>query len=235
MKPQTGPLFYELLYHEYIDRLENPEFWHYYEDPEVRDELTALTDTCLLDIIRTADRIYISGRIGNGLFTKNNMDFRKDISANGTVRSADIDLIEYLTIYLLKIFFCGEGADPLCRDFISKEEFIKEFTEHCMHYENKGNACMEEFADNFITLANTWINMKEGSPDSMKFDEKYGLLNRALIKFDHAHDDIFFREESGNIRPTRKCKDKMPYVLRKDRVVELNYIMQEVDENAENQ
>ena len=65
----------------------------------------------------------------------------------------------------------------------------------------------------------------------MKFGEKYGILNRLLVKFSPDRDGIFY-QESGNIRPTRKLDNLMPYFLRRDRIAEMQEWLKEVNDYA---
>ena len=165
---------------------------------------------------------------------KNNVDFRKDISANNEVRTRDLYLMNYFSIYLIYMFYHGEGTDPRCREFISKEDAIKEFSGHCRTCV-KGAESSEQtdYSDNFIQLANAWLSKTDGTIDSMKFSEKYGILNRLLVKFSPDRDDLFY-QELGNIRPTRKLDNLMPYFLRKDRISEIQGWLEEVNNYATN-
>ena len=142
--------------------------------------------------------------------------------------------MNYFSIYLIYMFYHGEGTDPKCREFISKEDAIKEFSDHCRACV-KGAESSEQtdYSDNFVQLANTWLSKTDGSADSMKFGERYGILNRLLVKFSPDRDDIFY-QESGNIRPTRKLDNLMPYFLRKDRIIEMQKWLEEVNDYAAN-
>ncbi len=46
-----------------------------------------------------------------------------------------------------------------------------------------------------------------------------------MLKF--KADELFIDDEGGRIRPTKKAKDLMPYVLRKDRVQTINSWIEE--------
>ncbi|MBR5091206.1 MAG: hypothetical protein IK093_17410, partial [Ruminiclostridium sp.] len=65
-----------------------------------------------------------------------------------------------------------------------------------------------------------WLSKKEGDPASRRKEDRYGNVNKILLKFEA--DGLFTSDESGIIRPTKKTKDLMPYVLRKDRVQMIN-------------
>ena len=232
MKKQTVDVFHTLMKKGWIDRSEHADAWKYYEDPEVQEELETMKDGLEFDLIRSGDRIYLIPTQDNDLFLKNNIDFRKDISANNEVRTRDLYLMNYFSVYLLYLFYHGEGTDPRCRAFISRADAIKAFSEHCRACV-KGAESVEQtdYSDNFLQLANTWLSKIDGAPDSMKFGERYGILNRLLIKFNAEHDDLFYLE-SGNLRPSRKLDDLMPYFLRKDRIAEMQKWIKEVNHDA---
>jgi len=128
------------------------------------------------------------------------------------------------------MFYRAEGMDPKCREFISKEDAIKEFSDHC-------RACIKDektktdYSNNFIQLANNWLSKTDGAEDSMKFGEHYGILNRLLVKYNAEHDDLFYIE-SGNIRPSRKLDNLMPYFLRKERILKIQEWIKDVNSNA---
>ena len=233
MKRQTVEALHLLLKKGWIDRSENPDVWRMCEDTDIQEEMEALQEGLSFELLRSGNRIYLVPTQDNDLFLKNNIDFRKDISANNEVRTRDIYLMNYFSVYLLYIFYHGEGADPKCREFISKEDAIREFSGHCRICVNSASSDAErtDYSENFIQLANTWLSKMDGSPDSRKFLEKYGILNRLLTKFDREHDDLF-TVESGNIRPTRKLDDLMPYFLRKDRIMEIQGWINEVNAHA---
>jgi hypothetical protein len=112
-----------------------------------------------------------------------------------------------------------------------KEELIKEFTEHCENVVQKGvdgEEKTENYSDNFLTLANDWLSKKEGDVSSKKMEDRYGVVNKILLKF--KKDDLFI-DEDGRIKPTKKTRDLMPYVLRKDRVRMINQWIEE-EQNA---
>ena len=108
------------------------------EDEDARDELDQMGKELGFEIIQAQDRIYMVPTQDNDLFLKNNVDYRSDIKANNEVKSRDLYLLNYLAIFILFTFFKGEGSDALVRDFITKEELIKEFTEHCENVVKKG-------------------------------------------------------------------------------------------------
>jgi len=232
MKKQSVEIFHALMKKGWIDRNENMEIWRYCEDPDVQEELETMKEGLGFETVRSGDRIYMVPTQDNDLFLKNNVDFRKDISASNEIRTRDIYLMNYFSVYLLYLFYRGEGADPKCRDFITKEDTIREFSAHCRAC-IKGAESTEktDYSDNFIQLANAWLSKTDGPMDSMKYTERYGILNRLLIKFNADHDDLFY-QESGTIRPTRKLDDLMPYFLRKERIAEMQNWVKEVNHHA---
>lgn len=235
MKQQTVAVFHELMKKGWIDRRESPDMWRAYGDIDVQEELETLKDGLSFELIRSGDRVYLVPTQDNDLFLKNNVDFRKDISANNEVKTRDLYMLNYFSVYLIYLFYCGEGADPKCREFMAKEDAVKEFSKHCKACVNTSNSDggQTDYSANFIQLANAWLSKTDGFVDSMKFSEKYGMLNRILIKFGKDRDDLFY-VEAGIIWPTRKLDNLMPYFLRKERIAEIQNWIAEVNANAAN-
>lgn len=222
MNDGTLKLFHEMMKKGWIDRNENTLLWNHAEEPAVRDELDQMGKELGFDIVPAQDRIYLVPTQDNDLFLKNNVDFRSDVNAS-EARNRDLYLLNYLAIYLLFLFFKGEGNDAQVRDFITKEEWIREFTDHCQTVTREGvgdEDKSDDYSDNFLMLAEDWLSKKEGSEISRKLEDRYGIVNRILSKF--RADDLFVESEGGKITPTKKTKDLMPYVLRKDRVQMIN-------------
>lgn len=236
MNRETVEVFHGLMKRGWIDRREDSILWSYAQETDVQEELEDFKAVMGIDLVRAGDRLYLIPTQDNDLFLKNNQDYRRDIRADNSVRNRDLYLMNYLSIYLIYVFFGGEGSDPLRRDFISKEEFIAQFTDHCKQTESAeltGSEDTPDYSDNFIQLAQGWMSKLDGDTESQKFDCKYGILNRILSKF--KIDEIFDVGDDGLIRPTRKMKDLMPYFLRKDRVAEIQNWIREGENDAENQ
>lgn len=234
MNRKTVEVFHALMKNGWIDRQEDSVIWSYAEDGEIQEELEAFRDVMGIDFFRAGDRLYLIPTQENDLFLKNNVDYRRDIKADNSVRTRDLYLLNYLSIYLLYLFFGGEGNDPQCREFISKEDFITKFTEHCALVEQSSlDGEEKDYSENFQKLAAAWCNKVTGDLASQKFDQKYGLLNRVLGKY--KADELFSVGEDDLIRPTRKLKDLMPYFLRKERVSEIQNWIREGETDAENQ
>ena len=228
-------LYHELMKKGWIDRDENSVLWSFVEDPEARDALDQMGSELGFEIVPAQNRIYMVPTQDNDLFLKNNVDYRADIKAANDVRVRDLYLLNYLAIYVLFTFFKGEGADALVREFITKEELLKEFTKHCLNATQKGvdgEEKAEDFSENFFMLAEDWLGKKEGDPSSRRVEDRYGVINKILLKF--RADDLFLEGDDGRIVPTKKTKDLMPYVLRKERVQVINAWI-EGDENAADQ
>lgn len=218
MNQASLKMYHELMKKGWIDRNNNSLLWNYVEDADARDELDQMGRELGFEILQAQDRIYLVPTQDNDLFLKNNVDYRADIKASNDVKSRDLYLMNYLAIYILYLFFKGEGADAQVRDFILKEDLLKEFTEHCNNTTQKGvdgEDKTEDFSENFYMLAQDWLSKKEGDPASRRIEDRYGVINKILLKF---RADELFVEADGVIRPTKKTKDLMSYVLRKDRV-----------------
>lgn len=225
MKKESAELFHALMRKGWITREDNPAIWHSYEDTDVREDMETLGESLGFELVRGSDRLYLVPTQDNDLFVKTNKDYRDDISASNDIRLRDIYLMSYLAVFLIYTFYHGEGADPKCRNFISKEDFIAEFTRHCKacteNVDADDEAQKNDYGADFVQLANAWLQKLEGDDESKRSAEKYGTLNRLLIKFDAKHDDLFLVDD-GNIRPTKKLDDLIPYFLRKERVNEIH-------------
>jgi len=233
MNRNTVEVFHTLMKKGWIDRREDNIIWSYTDDSVVQEELEEFKAVMGIDLFRSGDRLYIIPTQENDLFLKNNVDYRRDIKADNNVRTRDLYLMNYLSIYLVYLFFNGEGSDPLCREFISKEDFVANFTEHCKMVEKKpleGHENEHDYSDNFKQLALAWLSKLDGEISSQRFENKYGIVNRILNKF--KLDELFVVGEDNLIRPTRKMKDLMPYFLKKDRIEEINNWIKEQEDNA---
>ncbi|MBO5623022.1 MAG: hypothetical protein J5959_15500 [Butyrivibrio sp.] len=223
MNKSALKLYHELMKKGWIDRDDNSVLWSFVEDPEARDELDQMGAELGFEIVPAQNRIYMVPTQDNDLFLKNNIDYRSDIKAGNDVRTRDLYLLNYLAIYILYTFFKGEGPEALVRDFITKEELIKEFTEHCLSVTQKGvdgEDKAEDFSESFYMLAEDWLGKKEGDPASRRVDDRYGVVNKIILKL--RADDLFVEGDDGRVAPTKKTKDLMPYVLRKERVQVIN-------------
>ena len=216
-------LFHELMKKGWIDRNENALLWNDTGDAHAMDELVLMGQELGFEIVQAQDRIYMIPTQDNDLFLKNNMDYRSDIKASNDIRKRDLYLLNYLAIYILYLFFKGEGNSALVRDFITKEELIENFTEHCQAVTRESvndEDSIEDYSENFHMLASDWLSKKEGDSSSRKLEDRYGVINKILLKF--KADELFIENEIGKIVPTKKTKDLMPYVLKKDRVSMIN-------------
>ena len=223
MNKSALKLYHELMKKGWIDRDDNSVLWSFVEDSEARDELDQMGAELGFEIVPAQNRIYMVPTQDNDLFLKNNIDYRSDIKAGNDVRTRDLYLLNYLAIYILYTFFKGEGPEALVRDFITKEELIKEFTDHCLSVTQKGvdgEDKAEDFSESFYMLAEDWLGKKEGDPASRKVDDRYGVVNKIILKL--RADDLFVEGDDGRVAPTKKTKDLMPYVLRKERVQVIN-------------
>ncbi|WP_022779536.1 DUF6063 family protein [Butyrivibrio sp. AE3009] len=223
MNKSALKLYHELMKKGWIDRDDNSVLWGFVEDPEARDELDQMGAELGFEIIPAQNRIYMVPTQDNDLFLKNNIDYRSDIKAGSDVRTRDLYLLNYLAIFVLYTFFKGEDSDALVREFITKEDLIKDFTEHCINVTQKGvdgEDKTEDFSDSFFMLAEDWLGKKEGDPASRRVDDRYGVVNKIILKL--RADDLFVEGDDGRVTPTKKTKDLMPYVLRKERVQMIN-------------
>lgn len=227
MNEDAVRLFHELMKKGYIERSYNATLFSLYDETEVRDALDMMGRELSFEIIKVGDRIYLVPTEDNDLFNKNNVDYKREISGGSDLRTRDLYLMNYLAIYILFLFFKGEGEDPCVRDFIMKDELISDFNRHAESIvkkdisEGKGT---DDFSQNMYMLSEDWLGKKEGLPDSKKIDERYGVLNKVLMKF---RADELFADEGGKIWPTKKTKDLMPYVLRKERIISINNWLEE--------
>ena len=173
MNRKTVEVFHALMKRGWIDRREDHIIWSYADDVEIQEELEEFKAVMGIDLFRAGDRLYMIPTQDNDLFLKNNVDYRRDIKADNTVRTRDLYLMNYLSIYLIYLFFSGEGSDPLCREFISKEDFVALFTDYCKSVEKtslEGDDKEQDYSDNFRQLASAWLSKLDGDLVSQKFD-----------------------------------------------------------------
>lgn len=222
MNRKTLELFHTLMKKGWIDRREDKSIWSYIDNADIQEELEDFKAVLGLDFFRAGDRFYMIPTQDNDLFLKNNVDYRHDIKADSSIRVRDLYLMNYLSIYLIYIFFGGEGSNPLRRDLIPKEELVSEFTKHCRNVEKAGidgDDKENDYSETFMQLASAWLSKIDGEMTSQRIDTRFGVVNKILNKY--KADELFDVEEDDVIRPTRKLKDLMPYFLRKDRIVEI--------------
>lgn len=230
MNRSSAEIFKKLLKKGWLDRRDDALIWNALDDEEVISDIDVLKATFCFDTLRVGDRFYLIPTQDNDLFLKNNVDYRKDIKAGNETRTRDLYLLNYLAIYIIFLFFKGEGSNSQCREFITKEELVVQFTKHCLETESPDAENQNDFSESFVALAQDWLSKTEGNLDSTKVTtEKYGVVNKILLKFKV---DGLFEEVEGKILPTRKMIDLMPYWLRKERINEINIWMEEVEANA---
>jgi hypothetical protein len=233
MNRSSAEIFKRLIKKGWLDRRDDALIWNALDEEEVISDIEVLKSTFNFDTLRVGDRYYLIPTQDNDLFLKNNIDYRKDIKAGNDTRTRDLYLLNYLAIYIIFLFFRGEGSNPQCREFITKEDLISQFTEHCKETEGAEANTNDDFSESFVELAQSWLSKTEGNPDSTKVTtEKKGVINKILLKF---RVDGLFEEIEGKIRPTRKMIDLIPYWLRKERVKEINTWIEEVEADAADQ
>lgn len=236
MNRQTLEVFHGLMKKGWIDRQDDAALWALAEETDIQEELEDFKAVLGFDLLHAGNRLYLIPNQDNDLFLQSNLDYRRDIHAGRETRKQDLYLLNYMSIYLIYLFFGGDSNDPQCREFISKEEFVRQFTEHCKLTESQDlaeNEDVTDYSENFKRLANVWLSKITGEPESQKFETKYGCLNRILVRC--KKEEIFDVNDDGLIRPTRKMKDLMPYFLRKERITEIHNWIKEGEANAENQ
>lgn len=231
MKTEAADIFKKLLKNGWIDRKDDALIWNALDDENVLADIDVLKASFAFDTVRTNDKYYLVPLQENDLFLKNNVDYRKDIKAEDA-RKKDLYLLNYLAIYIIYLFFKGENANYKSRDFITREDLLERFTLHCQETENAETDTMDGFSESFVMLAQSWLSKTEGPADSTKWTtEKNGVVNKILQKF---KTDGLFGEYDGEIKPTQKLIDLMPYFLRKERINEINAWVEEVERNASN-
>ena len=216
-------VFHALMKRGWIDRSEDAAAWEAYLEQEVQEELNDFRAELEFDLYRSGDRLYMIPTQDNDLFLKNNVDYRRDIKAENDVRTRDLYLLNYLAIYLIYLFFHGDGRDPRSREYITKEAFLSLFSEHCKSVTEKAvqtDEIQTDYSENFLQLAENWLSKLEGEPGDRKITTRYGCMNKILGKL--KTDELFDVNDLAEIRPTRKLNDLMPYFLRKDRITEIH-------------
>ena len=232
MDTKVLAVFHSLLKKGWIDRQNDHILWEYSMESDVIDELEFFKSEFGFEIYRVRNRLYMIPTQDNDMFLKNNDDFKRDIGGND-IKNKDIYLMNFIAIYLLSLFFNTETLEDLCRNMISEEDFIAELNYYFESYE-KLELSKEDFRDynkNFSILCNEWLSKTEGDFSTLKMNTKYGTVNKLLVKL--KVDDIFIKDdENHTIRPTQKCKDLMPYFLKKDRIADINNRLQKEKKDA---
>lgn len=230
MNRSSAEIFKKLLKKGWLDRRDDALIWNALDDEEVISDIDILKAAFCFDTLRVGDRFYLIPTQDNDLFLKNNVDYRKDIKAGSETRTRDLYLLNYLAIYIIYLFFKGEGSNSQCREFITKEELVVQFTKHCLETESTDAENQNDFSESFVALAQDWLSKTEGNLDSAKVTtEKYGVVNKIMLKFKA---DGLFEEVEGKILPTRKMIDLIPYWLRKERAKDINMWIEEVKADA---
>lgn len=235
MNRDSAEILHLLFKNGCIDRSEEPDLWHsYYDEAEIQNDLQTLADGMKLEIVPVSGsgRIYMLPAYDNDFFLKNNSDYRQDIGGANEAKIADLYLLNYAAMYLLYLFFRGEGSDILCRDFIERGQFLEELNNHFESFFNGrlGEEAALSIDENFKNVAEAWRAKAEGEPDSRRLSEKNGVISRLLIKL--KADELFTVSPEGKIEPTRKLKDLMPYFLSKERLIIINSYLEEADSHA---
>ena len=231
MNKKTIAVFHALMKKGWIERQSDHEIWSYSMDTEVVDELELFQEELGFELHRIRDRLYMIPTQDNDLFLKNNDDFKKDVGGN-EIKNRDIYLMNFMAIYLLYLFFNSEISGNQTRILISEEDYISELNKYFSRYENNDNSAaeMKDYSESFMILCNDWLTKTEGDYDNRKMTTKYGMVNKLMVKL--KADDIFTVDENRIIKPTQKCKDLMPYFLKKDRIIKINNIVRENENRA---
>ena len=105
MNRKTVEVFHALMKNGWIDRREDHIIWSYADDVEIQEELEEFKAVMGIDLFRAGDRLYMIPTQDNDLFLKNNVDYRRDIKADNTVRTRDLYLMNYLHFKICHINF----------------------------------------------------------------------------------------------------------------------------------
>ena len=231
MNRKSLMVFHALMKKGWIERQADHEVWEYSMDPDIIDELVIFQEELGFELQRIRDRLYMIPTQDNDLFLKNNEDFRKDVGGN-EVRNRDIYLMNFMAVYLLYLFFNSEVSGNQIRTLISIEDYISELNNYFSRYEKSDESIedMHDYSESFQLLCNDWLTKIEGDLDNRKITTKFGIVNKLMVKL--KADDVFSIDDNGIIKPTQKCKDLMPYFLKKDRIIKINNILKEEEIRA---
>lgn len=222
-------VFKELLKKGYISRIENPNTFADYRDNEVRDELDIMKRELDFDLHDVNGRVYLIPLQENELFSQGIADIRSSLGSDAV--NLDVYLNNYISMYLIYLFFHGENATPESRESITVNEFIKEL-DHNMRQATDNKDISEEnekrYGINFIKIAETWLGKIYGEADSKRLDDRVGFVRKAFIKL--RDEELFVIESNDMIKPTQKLKDIMPYYISQSRVEQINNIFKGKDE-----
>ena len=221
-------IFKKLLENGIIEKNRDINLWNDYQDEEIRTELEMMKDELNFDLVTAGNsRLYMIPRMDNELFSESSIDFKKQISSNDN--NATVNLLYYIGIYLIYLFFHGKGKNLQVIEFIKKCDFIEKLTEHARKYvgENDFSENANNCGKNFKELMNTWLAKTIGEKDEKSVSYQYGCLNKLLIKLDNV--EKLFVEMDETIRPTQKMRDLIEFYLDKRQINRINSLLEEVD------
>ena len=224
-------LFKELCVRGYIEKGRSP-LWSYAEDGAIFEELQKVGNIFGFDLHITPRRLYIIP--DEYPFVKKTVDIWTN--RNPEDRKPDIDLMNYISAYLLYLFFDGTGINGPVRTFITRTDFVKELDEHFKEMEQKINASKneDEYCSNFQSVVEAWNAKTVGINDksSKKTSEKYGIVGKIIAKL-HENEIMVWNEDIEEIRPTQKTIDLIPRITNQSNVEEFNKLMQEIKQEIQ--
>ncbi len=209
-----------------LDGEKNADEWDWYTSGNlgVARTLEIFEDTFRVQFYKLNTRAYMVPEDDERLFFKNALSF------NDIQNVQERNLARFLTIYLMVLFFSGEGDNKLSRDFITLEEYKIEVDGICavMTGETSAKDDEETYHEDFKKMAHLWLSKYES--DSSEYTRKtntyYGLLTRVAVRLEGLGlmelERINEENAIGRILPTRRWIDLAGFVLRKDRAQHLH-------------
>ena len=230
MKPESLKLFVKLMEKGYITREHDPAYYEYYCDTEIAAELSIMEEELDFTLFRTNGKLYLIPNSTNELFSQNNRDFRRNV---GIEKQEELYLLNYMAMFLLHELYGGKANSSIVtRYHITESDFIDDFTKHCEQVRAEGESLKNasaQYSVDFLRLADSWL-AKRGD-ESNSLDTKHGCFMKVIRKF---RDEELLCNSDGSWKPTAKLNDLMPYYLSKNRISEINTILEGVNTDAGN-
>lgn len=207
-----------------LDAEKNSELWEWYMGGHggIGQVLATFEEVFKVQFYKLNTRSYLLPEDDEALF------FKSALSYSDITNAQDKNLVRFLTIFLMVLFFSGEGDNFFSRDFITLEDYKNEVDGVCTAIINENGAEGAQYHEDFGKMAHNWFSKYESdsSEYTRKMTMRYGLLtivalrleSLALVENERINDDNVI----GRIMPTQRWIDLAGFVLRKERAQHLH-------------
>jgi hypothetical protein len=123
---RAARLFFRLLQEGSLSRLRDAALCRDLEDEEVRAAVRVLEEEAEVQVLSTADAVYVFPALGSQLFGYTNQELRQRLRVPTNDHLA---LSCFSILALLSLFYRGQGFDAKSRDFVTIEDWQRFLTE----------------------------------------------------------------------------------------------------------